>query len=106
MANNFNICENWGLRCYEQKMTEKSVILKCSMNRKGDDGEYTAPIYIDVVCSIVGDNQCDIARDDYAKSFVDVWGRFSVGDYTNKNGDKIPTMTIFATKVAKRVRNN
>ena len=45
-------------------------------------------------------------QDDYAKSFVDVWGRFSVGDYTNKNGDKIPTMTIFATKVAKRVRNN
>jgi len=76
------------------------------MNRKGDDGEYTAPIYIDVVCSIVGDNQCDIVQDDYAKSFVDVWGRFSVGDYTNKNGDKIPTMTIFATKVAKRVRNN
>ena len=34
MANNFNICENWGLRCYEQKMTEKSVILKCSMNRR------------------------------------------------------------------------
>lgn len=101
MANtmNFNVCENWGLRCYEQKVLDDKglVILKCSMNRKDKEtGEYTTPIYIDVICNL---SSCDIKSDDYAKKFVNVWGQFSVSDYTNKNGTKVPTMSIFATKV-------
>ena len=99
---NFNICENWGLRCFEQKATEKSVVLKCSMNKKDKEtGEYTAPIYIDVVCPF---STCDIKEDDYVKSFVNVWGQFSTGEYTNKNGDKVATLTIFAKKVTKSER--
>lgn len=102
MANSnqdFNVCTNWGLRCFDQKETEKSVVLKCSMNRKDKQtNEYTAPVYIDVVCQF---DKCEIAPDDYAKSFINVDGQFSTGEYTNKNGDKVPTMTIFATKVTK-----
>lgn len=95
----FNVCVNWGLRCYDMKLTEKAVILKCTMNRKKKDtGEYSAPIYIDVVCSF---QTCQIVQDDYAKSFVNVDGRFSVDDYTNRNGEKVAQMTIFATKVVK-----
>ena len=95
----FNVCTNWGLRCYEQKVTDNAVILKCSMNRKKKDtGEYSAPVFIDVVCSF---NTCEIAQDDYAKSFINVDGRFSVDDFVNRNGDKIATMTIFAKRVVK-----
>lgn len=98
----FNLCVNWGLRCYEQKITEKSVILKCSMNRKDkQSGEYTVPVYIDVVCTF---DKCDIEQDDYAKSFVDVDGQFSTGEYTNKSGEKVSSLTIFASKVTKKVR--
>lgn len=97
--NDYNICSNWGLRCFEQKETEKAVILRCNMSRKNKDtGEYSAPLYIDVYC---GFNDCDIKQDDYAKSNINVDGQFSVSDYTNKNGDKVPSITIFATKVTK-----
>ena len=101
MANqDYNICSNWGLRCYEQKVTEKSVILKCSMSHKNKKtNEYTSPIFIDVVCSF---DKCEIEQDDYAKSGINVWGQFSTSDYTDKNGEKRPTMTIFATKVTKQ----
>lgn len=105
MANNnsFNMCTNWGLRCYEQKETEKAVILKCSMSRKNKEtGEYSAPVYIDVYCPF---ESCEIQKDDYAKSNINVDGQFAVGDYTNKKtGDKVPTLTIFATKVTKVTR--
>lgn len=98
----FNVCKNWGLRCYEMKITEKSVILKCSTNRKDKTtGEYTAPIYIDVICPF---ETCDIAEDDYAKNFINVDGKFSAGGYTNREGVKIATMTIFADKVTKSVK--
>lgn len=104
MANNsYNLCNNWGLWCHDQKVTEKAVILKCSMSRKNKDtGEYSAPLFIDVYCSF-GD-ECEIEQDDYVKSNINVDGQLSVGDYTNKNGDKVPTMTIFATKVTKAVK--
>lgn len=102
MANakyDFNLVKNWGLRCYEMKMTEKMVVLKCSMSRKNKEtGEYTAPIYIDVNCMF---DSCEIEQDDYAKSNINVDGQFAVNEYTNKNGDKVPQMMIWATKVTK-----
>lgn len=99
---NYNVCKNWGLRCYEQKLTKNSVILKCSMNRKNKEtGEYTAPVYIDVICPF---ETCQIAEDDYAKTFINVDGNFSTGEYTNRNGDKVATLTIFADKVTKAER--
>ena len=103
MANNdFNLCTNWGVRCFEQKVTEKGVILKCNMNRKNKEtGEYTAPLYIDVFCSF---NGCDIEEGDYAKTNINVDGQFAVGEYTDKGGNKKPTITIFATKVTKVAR--
>lgn len=97
----FNECIAWGLRCYEQKLTEKTVVLKCNMNHKDKEtGEYTAPVYIDVICVL---ENCEIEEDDYAKSYITVDGRFSTGEYTNKNGEKVPTLKIFATKVEKAV---
>lgn len=105
MANttqDFNVCTNWGMRCFEQKVSEKGVTLKCSMNRKNKEtGEYTVPLYLDVFCSF---DKCDIEQDDYAKSFINVDGNFGVGEYTNKAGNKVPSITIFATKVTKSVR--
>lgn len=96
----YNVCSNWGLRCYEQKMTDKAVILKCSMSKKKKEtGEYSAPVYIDVVCTF---DRCEIAQDDYAKSLINVDGQFSVGDYEDKDGNTRATMTIFATKVVKK----
>jgi single-stranded DNA-binding protein len=98
--NNYNVCTNWGLRCFEQKMIDKGVILKCSMSRKNKDtNEYSAPVYIDVVCFF---DRCEIAQDDYAKSGINVDGQFGVGDYTNKAGEKVATMSIYATKVTKK----
>lgn len=105
MANNkndFNLCNNWGLHCFEQKVLDNAVVLKCNMSRKiKDSNEYTAPVYIDVYC---GFNDCEIEKDDYAKANINVDGQFSVGEYTDKNGNKKPTMTIFATKVTKVTR--
>lgn len=102
MANNaqsFNVCTNWTLRCFEMKQTQKSVILKSSMSRKNKEtGEYSAPVYIDVICPF---ESCDIKEDNYAKSTINVDGSFSVSDYTNKEGKKVPQMVIFATKVTK-----
>lgn len=98
MANTpYNVCENWGLRCFEQKVTDKAVILKCSMNSKDKKtGEYTASIYIDVVCSF---ETCEIAQDEYNGKFINVDGQFRAGGYVNKNGEKVATMSIFASKV-------
>lgn len=103
MANtNYNICTNWGLHCFQQKELSKAVVLKCSMSRKNKEtGEYSAPVYIDVYCSFEG---CDIKQDDYIGGNINVDGQFSVGDYTNKQGEKVPTITIFATKVTKVTR--
>lgn len=92
----YNVITNWGLRCYSQKVTEKSVILKCSMAKKKQDGEYTKPFYIDVICSF---DNCEIAEGDYEKSNISVDGSFGVGEYENKNGEQVSTFTIFATKV-------
>ena len=94
----WNVCKNWGLRCFEQKVTDKSVTLKCAINRKREDGTYTKPVYIDVICVL---GKCDIAEDDYAKSYINVDGYFSVDSFTTKNGEEVPTMKIFATKVTK-----
>lgn len=104
MANtqDFNICSNWGLRCYDMKEVEKGVVLKCSMSRKDKKtGEYTVPLYIDVVCMF---DRCEIQEDDYVKSFINVDGFFSVGEYETKSGNKVPSIAIFATKVTKSVR--
>lgn len=98
----FNVCKNWGLRCFEMKESQKSVTLKCSMNRKDKEtGEYTKPLYIDVICPF---DSCDIPQDEYAKSFVNVDGQFAVDEYTNKNGEKVVTCKIFADKVRKSER--
>ena len=99
-SNVFNSCINWGLRCIEQKVLEKSVILKCYMNRKDrKTGQYTVPIYIDVVCPF---ETCDIVEDDYTQSFINVDGQFHTGEYTKKSGEKVPTISIIASKVTKR----
>ena len=101
--NEYNICKNWGLRCFQQKETSNAVILKCSMNHKDKKtGEYTAPVYIDVVCMF---ETCEIQQDDYVNSYINVDGHFSTGEYQQKEtGKKIPTMSIFADKVTKSVR--
>lgn len=106
MANNnsFNLCTNWGLWCFDQKVMDKAVILKCSMSRKNKEtGEYSLPVYIDVYCDF---DNCEIKYEEsgYTKSNINVDGQFSVSDYVNKDGDKVPTITIFATKVTKAAR--
>lgn len=100
-AQDWNVCTNWGMRCFEQKVSEKSVTLKCTMNKKKEDGEYTKPVYIDVIC-ILG--KCDIAQDDYAKSYINVDGNFAPDEFVNKSGEAVATMKIFATKVTKAQR--
>lgn len=99
--NNYNQCVNWGLWCYDSKETSKGVVLKCTMSqkRKNADG-YTVPVYIDVFCTSA---ECEMDADENFESFVkkriNVDGQFGVSEYTSKNGEKTPTMTIWATKV-------
>ena len=95
----WNVCENWGLRCYEQKVADKSVTLKCTMNKKKENGDYTKPLYIDVICVL---GKCDIEQDDYTKSYINVDGNFSADEFVSKQtGEAVATMKLFATKVTK-----
>ena len=101
---NYNVCENWGLYCFEQRFLEgKGVVLKCSMNSKDKKtGKYSVPIYIDVVCLF---DSCDIAQDEYAKQNVNVWGTFKASSFVNQNTkEEQPQMTIYASKVVKFTR--
>lgn len=95
---NWNICKNWGLRCFEQKVTDKCVTLKCSMNKRKEDGSYTKPVFIDVLCLV---SKCEIAEDQYDKCFINVDGTFAVDEYVS-GGTTTPTLKIFATKVTKK----
>lgn len=98
--NDYNLCVNWGLRCFEMKQTDKAVILKCSMSKKDKQtGEYSAPLYMDVYCAF---DTCDIKEDDYTKSSINVDGQISISTYTTKGGEARPNITIFATRVTKR----
>lgn len=107
--NNYNICENWGLRCFEQRVNDKgtSVTLRCSMSRKTKNTDqegkpiYTQPVWIDVICMFA---DCDIPEDDYSKQFITVDGQFQVDEYTNKENVKVPSLKIWATKVRKYER--
>jgi len=94
--NDFNRCVNWQLRCYEQKMTERCITLRCSMNSRKKDKAYTTPVYVDVVCIA---NKCDIPQADYAKKSIRVDGRFYPDEYTTRNGETRSAIKIFADKV-------
>ena len=97
--NNYNQCVNWGLWCYDSKETSKGVVLKCTMSQKRKDSDgYTVPVYIDV---FYNPSDCEIEGNDtsIAKKRISVDGKFSVSEYTSKSGEKVPTMTIWATKI-------
>lgn len=95
--NEFNQCNNWLMRVYEQKVTDKCVTLRCTVNSKKKDGNgYTKPSYIDVIC-ISG--KCEIEEEDYTKRLIKVNGTFYPDEYTTSTGEKRPALKIFADSV-------
>ena len=101
----FNVCENWGLRCFSMKDTQKNdgVILNCGLNpaQKREDGSYGKALSVNVVCKF---DTCDIKEDDYSNKSISVWGRIQLSEYkSNKTGEYMPQLTIFADKVRETV---
>ena len=106
MANRtFNICENWGLYCFDMKQTEKGIRLNCALNgKKKEDGSYSKGVNVGVFCAFPNENGeggCDIEPDDYSGGYIDVWGGISASEYTDKDGVVRASLTIFADKVRK-----
>lgn len=93
----FNVCKNWSLYCFEVKERDKSLVLKCSMNRKKKDGTYSKSIFVDVV-AIAG--KTVINENDYQKARISVDGNFSVEDYV-KGEETITKLVIYASEVRK-----
>lgn len=111
--NNFNLVNNWGLYCFEQKVNDAQTVvtLRCTMKRKrkdkdgkdviGQDGkpEYTEPMWIDVMCML---DRCEIAQDDYSKNSINVDGQFAIDEWFSEKENKYRlSYKIWASKVTK-----
>lgn len=100
----FNVCGNWGLKCFDMKAGEKGVTLNCVLNgKKKEDGTYTKGMSIRVWCSF---EKCDIPEDDYSNCYINVDGQISVSDYKKQDGTLVSQLTVFANKVRKKVWDN
>lgn len=96
--------ENWNLRVFQQKETDKGLTLNCSKSgKKKDDGTYEKGLSIKVFCSY---DSCDYDAslgDDASGSYISVDGNFATSEYTNKDGEVSVICTIFASAVRKVV---
>lgn len=100
-------CVNWGLYCFEQKLTknEKSVFLKCSLSGKDKDKNYLPRSqFISVFADITG--KCQIEQDEYGQSLINVDGWLHLTNYVDKNGNLMAGLSLSASRVEKKKNNN
>lgn len=98
-----NRCENFTLYCYKVKETAKMFVLSCTMNRKKQDSEeYTAPVYLDVLCikdKCKGVDKSNL--EEYVKTSIRVNGNFMPDEFTMQTGSVVGNQKIWADEVWK-----
>lgn len=95
---NYNLVQNWGLRVYAVKQTQKGIMLNCTYTSRKQDGSYTQPMYIRVFC---GQN-VQLPNINLEKQNITVSGQFKLDDYVDRNNNTVNSYTIFATNIAVR----
>jgi len=98
----YNIISNFGLRCFDQRMTANNkLVLKCTFSVKQKDKKTPegkdryASQFVDVYCS----TDTDISEADYVKKPINVWGNLSMSWYETKDGTEHNTLVVYANKV-------
>ena len=94
-----NLVKNWRLKVFEQKKTEKAVIMNAAKSgKKKDDGTYEKSMGI----SIILNNATEWPHADLTGKNILVDGQFSHNEW-EKNGRGGLDFIIFATKIQEYV---
>lgn len=98
----YNYVENFILRVFEQKKTDKGVILNCAKSgKKKPDGKYEKGMPIKVFIDY-GERETEWAYTDLSGKTVDVSGNFSHSEYEYEGKSGIG-FSIFADRVREHV---
>lgn len=93
---------NWVLKVFEQEKKEKCVLINTSKSGKKTETGYEKSMPIRVVVT----DTTDWPHENLSGKVIDVDGRFSHTEYTDKNGNRQLAFTIFADKITEHVWEN